>query len=64
MGKKLRVLTVVDTFSRHVPALEARLGCRGEDVVATLDRVCRMVGYLETIRVDRGCKVVSSDMGP
>ena len=40
-GRKLRVLTVVDTFSRYVPVLDARFSYRGEDVVATLDRVCR-----------------------
>jgi putative transposase len=40
-GKKLRVLTVVDTFSRYVPVLDVRYSYRGEDVVATLDRVCR-----------------------
>ncbi len=38
-GKKLRVLTVVDTFSRYVPVLDVRYSYRGEDVVATLDRV-------------------------
>ena len=43
-GKKLRVLTVVDTFSRYVPVLDMRYSYRGEDVVATLDRVCRKVG--------------------
>jgi putative transposase len=29
-GKKLRVLTVVDTFSRYVPLLDARFSYRGE----------------------------------
>jgi len=42
-GKKLRVLTVVDTYSRDVPVLDVRYSYRGEDVVATLDRVCRKV---------------------
>lgn len=51
-GKKLRVLTVVDTFSRYVPVLDVRYSFRGEDVVATLDRVCRTAGYPKTIRVD------------
>jgi putative transposase len=36
-GKKLRVLTVVDTFSRYVPVLDARFSDRGADVVMTLD---------------------------
>lgn len=61
-GKKLRVLTIVDTFSRYVPALDVRYSYRGEDVVATLDRVCRTVGYPKTIRVDQGSEFVSRDM--
>jgi putative transposase len=40
-GQKIRVLTVIDTFSRFSPALDARMSYRGEDVVATLERVCR-----------------------
>jgi putative transposase len=61
-GKKLRVLTVVDTFSRYVPVLDARFSYRGEDVVATLDRVCRRSGYPKTIRVDQGSEFISRDM--
>ena len=51
-GRKLRVLTVVDTFSRYVQVLDARYSYRGEDVVATLNRVCRTIGYPRMIRVD------------
>lgn len=36
-GKKLRVLTVVYTFSRYLPVLDARFSDRGADVVTTLD---------------------------
>src|SRR5574343_567367 len=61
-GKKLRVLTVVDTFSRYVPVLDVRYSYRGQDVVATLDRVCRSIGYPKTIRVDQGSEFVSRDM--
>jgi putative transposase len=61
-GKKLRVLTVVDTFSQYVPVLDARFSYRGEDVVATLDRVCRRSGYPKTIRVDQGSEFISRDM--
>ncbi len=51
-GRKIRVLTVVDTFSRFSPAVDARFSYRGEDVVQTLERVCRQVGYPASIRVD------------
>jgi putative transposase len=61
-GKKLRVLTVVDTFSRYVPVLDPKFSYRGEDVVATLDRICRQTGYPKTIRVDQGSEFVSRDM--
>lgn len=61
-GKKLRVLTVVDTFSRYVPVLDPRHSYRGEDVVQTLERVCRQVGYPKTIRVDQGTEFVSRDL--
>jgi len=44
LGKKLRILTVVDTHSRYCPAVDPRFAYRGEDVVQTLERVCRQVG--------------------
>jgi putative transposase len=61
-GRKLRVLTVVDTYSRYVPALDPRFSYRGEDVVRTLDRVCSQIGYPKTIRVDQGSEFISRDL--
>jgi putative transposase len=61
-GTKIRVLTVVDTFSRFSPVLDARLSYRGEDVVHTLDRACSAIGYPTTIRVDQGSEFVSRDL--
>jgi putative transposase len=61
-GRKIRVLTVVDTFSRYSPVLDARFSYRGEDVVSTLDRVCSRIGYPKTIRVDQGSEFISRDM--
>ena len=43
-GRKLRILTGVATFSRVSPVLNARLSYRGEDLVATLDKACRVAG--------------------
>ena len=51
-GRKLRILTVVDTFSLHSPVIDPRFSYRGEDVVATLDRACREIFYPKTNRVD------------
>lgn len=60
--RKLRVRTVVDTFSRDVPVLDMRDSHRGADVFATLDRICRTAGYPKTIRVDQGSGFVSTDL--
>jgi putative transposase len=49
-GRKLRVLTIVDTFSRFSPALEQWYTFRGINVVEVLERVCNEVGFPETIR--------------
>jgi len=61
-GRKIRVLTMIDTFSRYVPILDPRFNYRGEDVVKTLDRVCNEIGYPKTIRVDQGSEFISRDM--
>ena len=61
-GRKLRVLTIVETFSRFSPALDPRFSFRGTDVVQVLERVGREVGLPATIRVDQGTEFVSRDL--
>jgi putative transposase len=61
-GKKIRVLTVVDTYSRFSPILNPRFSYRGEDVVASLEQTCAVVGYPRTIRVDQGSEFISRDL--
>lgn len=61
-GRKLRVLTVIDTFSRFVPVLDARFSYSGEDAMQILERVCGRVGYPKTIRADQGTEFVSRDL--
>ena len=60
--RKIRVLTVIDTFSRYVPALDPRFSYPGEDVVRTLESVCSQIGYPKTIRVDQGSEFISRDL--
>lgn len=61
-GRKIRVLTVADTFSHYSPVLDPQFSYRGEDVVQTLERTCARVGYPSTIRVDQGSEFISRDM--
>jgi putative transposase len=61
-GRKMRVPSVVDTFSRFSPVLDARFSYRGEDVVQTLEQACAATGYPKTIRVDQGSEFVSRDL--
>lgn len=62
LGKKLRVLTVVDTHSRLCAAAHPRFSYRGEDVVQTLERVCGRIGCPRTIRVGKGSEFISRDL--
>jgi len=61
-GRKLRVLTVVDTFSRFSPVVDPRFNYKGEDVVRTLDQACKIFGYPKSIRADNGPEFVSRDL--
>jgi putative transposase len=61
-GQKIRVLTVVDIFSRFSPVIDPRFSYRAEDVVATLERICVATGYPKTIRVDQGSEFASRDL--
>lgn len=61
-GKKLRILTIVDTHSRFSPATDPKFNYKGEDVVQTLERICKKTGYPKTIRVDNGSEFISRDL--
>ena len=53
---------LVDIFSKFSPVIDPRFSYRAEDVVSTLERVCRTVGYPQSIRVDQGSEFVSRDL--
>jgi putative transposase len=61
-GKKIRVLTMVDTFTRFAPAIEPRFSFKAADVVEVLERVGREHGFPKAIRVDQGTEFVSRDL--
>jgi transposase InsO family protein len=61
-GRKIRVLTIIDTFTRLSPAIDVRQSYRGADVVATLERAASETGLPKTIRLDNGPEVVSKDL--
>ena len=61
-GTRIRILTIVDTFSRLSPAIDVQQSFRGADVVDTLERVRRELGYPKTIRVDNGPEFISKEL--
>jgi putative transposase len=61
-GRKIRILTMVDTFTRLSPAIEVRQNFRGADVVEVLERVSRELGHPKTIRLDNGPEFISKEL--
>jgi putative transposase len=61
-GRKIRVLTIVDNFTRVSPAIDVRFSYRGTDVVATLERIAATYGRPKRIRVDNGPEFISKEL--
>jgi hypothetical protein len=61
-GRKIRVLTIVDTFTRYAPAIEPRFGYRAGDLIEVLERVGREHGFPQAIRVEQGGEFVSREL--
>lgn len=58
-GRRFRVLTVVDIYSRHSPIIEADLALNGGKVVAALERATKHFGCPRVIQVDNGSEFQS-----
>jgi putative transposase len=58
-GRRFRVLTVVDIYSRHSPIIEADLSLNGAKVVAALERATKHLRYPRVIQVDNGTEFQS-----
>ena len=61
-SRKIRILTVVDTFTRYSPVIDPRFTYRSENVVEALDQACAELGYPKAIRVDQGTEFVSRNL--
>lgn len=61
-GSKLRILTVIDTFSWFSPAVVPWFNFRAPDLIEVLERVWGEVGYPASIRVDQGSEFISRDL--
>ena len=61
-GRRFRLLTLVDNFSRESLAIEAGQRLTGDDVVRVLERVRHDRGTPQSIRVDNGPEFISRSL--
>jgi putative transposase len=60
--RRVRVLVIVENYTRECLALEASAKIRGIDVVTTLERITRDHGFPKRIKVDNGPEFISKDL--
>jgi putative transposase len=60
--RRLRVLVIVENYTRECLALEANSKIRGIDVVTTLERITSTHGFPKRIKVDNGPEFISKDL--
>lgn len=61
-GRKFRILTIVDNFSRVSPFLGARSGWKSGEVVETLTKLAEAGSKPKTIVVDNGSEFASKEL--
>jgi putative transposase len=61
-GRRIRVLTIVDNFSRVSPFIGVGYSYKGYDVVTSLETAARRYGIPSRIRVDNGPEFVSKEL--
>ena len=61
-GRPIRMLTLVDNFSRVSPAIEVDFSLTGKRVVEVLERLTLSAGLPKTIKVDQGSEFISKAM--
>ena len=58
-GRRLKILTVVDDFTKESVLIEPAHSLTGGDVAELLDRVAQFRGYPEAVRTDQGPEFTS-----
>ncbi len=61
-GRRFRLLTLVDNFSRVSLAIESGQRMTGDHVVQILEKVCKVHGFPEVIQVDNGPEFISQSL--
>lgn len=61
-GRKLRMLTVVDLYTRECLAIDVGQSLKGEDVVRSLNAITAQRGLPRTIKTDNGSESISKVM--
>lgn len=61
-GKRIWVLTVVDTWSRVCPVMCVTRSATAMVVIGALEEARRRIGLPRTIRVDQGCQFTSKEL--
>jgi len=60
-GQRMRILVIVDNYTRESLVLEASQRIRGIEVVKTLESTTRTTGFPKRIKVDNGPEFISKD---
>lgn len=58
-GRKLRMLTVLDCYTRECLAIDVGQSLKGDDVVNTLNRICAVRCLPKAIKTDNGSEFIS-----
>lgn len=61
-GHKLRVLSIVEIFSRFSPVLQSQFSLRGSDIVGYCKDPARRWDFPAMFRVEKGSEYVSRDL--
>lgn len=59
-GRPLKLLNVIDEFTRECPAMRVGRSLNADDVVETLDRIAMVRGYPKYLRADNGPEFVAA----